>query len=285
MNRARYIPDLADAIALAKAYDPDRYIAATLAPQPERAALIALAGFAGDLTRIVETAREPLLGEIRLQWWRDGLQTLAEGGRTGAPLADALGDTVVARGLPVALLVALTEARAFDLYDDAMATATAFDGYLDKTQGGAFEVALRIMGVAAGDAGDIGRAAGRLYGMTQLLARLPAHLAAARLPLPPELLQEHGVTPATMLAGTTTPAVRALLAAVIRDISATHATLRPRIMALSRRHRVALLPLALILPYLRVIGSLRRDPLRDVAELAPLTRVWHIAHAHWSSTR
>jgi 15-cis-phytoene synthase len=265
---------------LARVYEPERYLAATLAPEPQRAALIALAAFAADLQRIPATATEPLLGEIRLQWWRDSLETMAGGGKVGAPAADALGAAIEAHRLPVPLLIAMTEARAWDLYDDPMPDAAALDGYLAKTEAIPFELALRILDVRAGDAGRIAALAGRAYGLTRMLARLPEHLAHGRLPLPLTLLIQHGLTPEVILAGTNTPAVRGTIATVGQEICATLATLRPQIKALSKPQRVALLPISTISPYLRSIRQHRRNPLRDIADLAPLARVWRIAVAH-----
>ena len=38
--------------------------------------------------------------------------------------------------------------------------------------------------------------------------------------------------------------------------------------------------LLVVAPYLNVIGNPKRDPVRDVTDLAPLTRIWRIARAH-----
>jgi phytoene synthase len=50
---------------------------------------------------------------------------------------------------------------------------------------------------------------------------------------------------------------------------------------LPRHVRPAFLPLALVEPYLRALERPGRDVLRAPAALAPLTRVWRIAAAHW----
>ena len=69
---------LLELTALARTYEPERYLAATLAPAPQQSALIALAAYAADLQRIAASATQPLLGEIRLQWWRDSLVLIAK---------------------------------------------------------------------------------------------------------------------------------------------------------------------------------------------------------------
>ncbi len=267
---------------LARAYEPERYLAATLAREPERAALIALAAFTADLVQIATTTTEPLLGEIRLQWWRDSLETLQGGGRTGASHADALGVAIKAYGLPVPLLIAMTEARAFDLYDDPMPDQAALDGYLAKTEAIPFELALRVLGVAAGDAGALATTAGRAFGLMRTLIQLPRQLARRRMALPMDRLQQAGITADAMLSGVPTSAIRGLIDTVAEDISATLAILRPQIAVLSKHQRTALLPLATVAPYLTEMSSTRRNPLRDIADLAPVTRVWRIAKAHLS---
>jgi 15-cis-phytoene synthase len=269
-----------DMITVARAYEPERYLAATLAKEPARAALLAVTAFSADLHRITTTATQPVLGEIRLQWWRDSLDTLAKGGRTGAPLADSLGDAITAHALPSAMLIAMTEARAWDLYDDPMPDQPSLDGYLTKTEAIPFELALRVLKVPAGHAAQLAAPAGRIYGLTRILAHLPAALAAGRLPIPAAALTSYGLTPDALFAGTTTPAVHKLVSSMTQDIATQLAALQPQISALSKPQRVAMLPLATVAPYLTRISHTHRDPLRDIADLAPLARVWRITMAH-----
>ena len=68
----------------ARANEYDRYLAALLAPKAARPGLIALAAFQGEVARAVETVNEPIMGEIRLQWWRDALPGLRDGASTGS---------------------------------------------------------------------------------------------------------------------------------------------------------------------------------------------------------
>ena len=58
---------------LVREADKDRFVATLFAPAPRRRALHALYAFNVELARVRELAREPMPGEIRLQWWRDVL--------------------------------------------------------------------------------------------------------------------------------------------------------------------------------------------------------------------
>ena len=68
--------------ASARLNAPDRYYAALFAPAAVRDDLIALAAFCGEIARIGRQVSEPVMGEIRITWWRDALLA-AEHGAVG----------------------------------------------------------------------------------------------------------------------------------------------------------------------------------------------------------
>src|SRR4029077_17613239 len=120
--------------ALVRAADKDRYLAALFAPADKRGPLFALYGFNHEIANIRERAREPMPGEIRLQWWRDVLNGERAGEAAANPVAAALRDTIARFNLPAAPLLNLIEVHAFDLYDDPMPTLAALEGYAGKTE-------------------------------------------------------------------------------------------------------------------------------------------------------
>src|SRR6202167_4970853 len=62
-----------------RAADPDRYFASLFAPAALRPHLFALYTFNHEVARIAETVREPMLGAIRLEWWRETAEAAARG--------------------------------------------------------------------------------------------------------------------------------------------------------------------------------------------------------------
>jgi phytoene synthase len=269
-----------DLVAVARAFEPDRYVAATLAPSQQRDALIAVAAFAADLRRITATVTEPMMGEIRLQWWRDAIAGFESGQSTGHPIADALASATRSHRLPSADLQAMTEARAFDLYTDPMPDDAALDGYVSKTEAVPFALALRIQHASAHDAIplDLADLAGRAYGLTRVLVDLPHTVSRGRQLLPISLLNQHDVAREAMMQGRTTPEFRVAIANLIAGIEETLTAIRQRHGARSG----ALLPLAVLPAVLRHLKAPERDPLRHPVELAPLARLWRIARARWS---
>ncbi|MBV2187356.1 MAG: squalene/phytoene synthase family protein, partial [Rhizobium sp.] len=109
--------------------DRDRYLASLLTPAKARGAIAALYAFNAEIARLRDVVREPLPGEVRLQYWRDLLQGSAHGSTEANPVAAALTDAIRTHRLPVPALIGMIEARVFDLYDDPMETTAMFEGY------------------------------------------------------------------------------------------------------------------------------------------------------------
>lgn len=262
--------------------EPDRYAAALLAPDGVAADLVTLAAFAAELGRIPQQVREPMMGEIRLQWWHDAITGAVHDAPTGHPVADALCDLIRRRQFDLAPFVAMIEARHVDVSRDLFADEAVLIGHLDATEGRCFEVALRIAGVASEP--GLAVAAGRAYGLARNLGRLPVLLRGGAFPIPMSLLAEHGQTAEALTARPVTPALATAIDAcgdALRrrgrvELSLAHAALS----RLGPAAHVALLPLAMVEPYFLGQERIRLQALERVADVTPLGRMWRLWRAH-----
>jgi 15-cis-phytoene synthase len=202
--------------ALVRAADKDRFLAGLFAPAEARAHLYALYAFAAEIARVREAAREPLPGEIRLQWWRDALAGEARGDVAANPVSAALIDTIERCALPREPLIALIDAHAFDLYDDAMASMADLDDYAVRTAGTLFSLAAHILGGSgAGDATVAAAApAGIACGIAHRLQAFPRDVARRQMLVPLDLLAQHGVSREAIEARQNIDGLRAALAAL-----------------------------------------------------------------------
>ena len=107
------MPEPDDLDAAVRAADPDRWLASRFIADPGlRADVIALYAFDAELRRIPQIVSEPLMAEIRLTWWREGIEAIGSGrSAPGHPVLVALAGVVARRGLPTARLEAMAEAR------------------------------------------------------------------------------------------------------------------------------------------------------------------------------
>ena len=265
----------------ARAFERDRYLAALLAPVDVQEDLLALAAFAGEIARIPGDVSQPMIGEIRIQWWRDALET--SDGAVGHPIADALSSALRRREVPFEVIHRILDAqierladRPFDDLDRLVAHLAAFDG-------GTFEAAWRMFG-GHGPAPPVLAEAGVVYGLSRCLIEAPAELAQGRIVLPARLIERHGVAAHT---GADNPAGNGLGAGWRAVQNELAAAVEARLMRLVRGYqeadrlvRFAALPIALVRPYLKASKRGEITSLRAI-DIAPFSRVWRI----WRTSR
>lgn len=169
--------------ALVERGDPDRFAATMAAAPPARAALWPLYAFNLEVARAPWVTEEPMIAEMRLQWWRDAVADIATGAAVRShevvtPLAQLVRD----RALPVALLDALAAARQWDIYRAAFADGPAFVAHLDATAGHLMWLAALALGAPAA-AEPVVRDIAFAQGLANWLRAVPALEARGRLPL------------------------------------------------------------------------------------------------------
>ena len=188
--------------ALARAADYDRYLSAVFAPAARREALFALIAFNHEVARIPEAVSEPMLGRIRLQWWREVLEAVAAGEPTrrhevAVPLAEA----IRVCNLDRALFDELLDAREGDLEADGPADLATLEGYAAATGGSLTRLMLQATGVDSGPALEVGRQVGTAWALIGTIRAAPRAAAQGRVMLPADLLADAGITADDLGAG------------------------------------------------------------------------------------
>jgi 15-cis-phytoene synthase len=264
--------------ALVRTSDKDRYLATLFAPAEARPHLHALYAFASEIARVRGVVREPLPGEIRLQWWRDVLNGDARGEVSASPVAAALLDTVARYDLPKDWLVALIDAHAFDLYDDAMASLADLDAYEERTSGVLFALAVQILGGQAGAEASMAAAApaGIAWGVAQRLRSFPRDLARRQMFVPLDLLSQHGVTRGEVEARHNTAGLRTALADLREHARAAFAQFAAAAPDVPETCAPAFLLATLTPQLLTRLDAAAADPFRELE-----VPQWHRQWALW----
>jgi 15-cis-phytoene synthase len=268
---------LAHCEALVRAADKDRFLATLFAPAARRGALHALYAFNLEVARVREVVRDPLAGEIRLQWWSDVLHGADRGEVEAHPVAAALRATIARYALPVARFEALIAARRFDLYDEPMTTLAELDSYALGASADLIALAANILdGGQAAD--ELIRHAGLAQAMAGLLKAFPVHAARGQVFVPIELIERHGADRQAVVSGQASPQLHAALAEMRLHARRHLAAARDLIAAAPSAVMPALLPVALAGPTLARMDRRDYDPFVPV-EIAPWWRQWLIWRA------
>ena len=165
--------------ALVERGDPDRFRATMAAPLEARRVLFPLYAFNIEVTRTPWVTQEAMIAEMRLQWWRDALEEIGQGGPVRKhevvdELAKILDQDACAQ------LDALVAARRWDIYSDPFEDAAHFDDYIHATSSNLMTVAVNALGAADQEAV---RLVGFASGIANFFRAIPALQEAGRKPL------------------------------------------------------------------------------------------------------
>jgi phytoene synthase len=155
-----------------------------------------------------------MMGEIRLQWWRETLESARSGRPRDHALARGLSELFTAHPLPPDLFDAILDARAFDATPDLFASWSEVENYCDQTSGNLMRLAAHILG---GDNAqdDLAREAGTAYAIAGLIRSLQFHAARHKVYLPQDLLGAVGLLPDQIMAGKFDAKVKAAIAQTV----------------------------------------------------------------------
>ena len=226
--------------------DHERYFATLFAPRDRRPALLALYAFNLEIATIREMVSEPLIGQMRLQWWRDAIEAICDGRPPEHPVASALADAMARHDLSRAPFDRMIDGRERDLEDGSVPDIATLEGYAEATSSSLVGLAFEVLD--ADDAAACAHHAGIAWCLAGLLRAAPFREPGHRQPLPLERTE-------TSARGGTD---------LVREIAAsarTHVVAARRHQTTLPRHALgALLPVALVEPYLDRLARARHDP-------------------------
>jgi phytoene/squalene synthetase len=244
--------------------DYDRFLAIQLAPPAARAGLYAVTAFHGELARIAETVSEPLIGHIRLAWWREALEEI-EAAKTprNHPVVLALAALYPHQRDLFPWLHQAIEARAMDLDTSRIAQESAWLEYCDTTAGALHMAWALLLGVGEAQHETI-RTHARAYAMIGLVRAIPFMHSQGWLRFPHARMNDASIVTLEPSDGLVVLSQRILSEAVAVLQSPSHAIIPKPLRALH----------ALALHHAHCLRRAGYDPYRLRA--TPLSAVWQV---------
>ena len=170
--------------ASARAADHDRYLCALFAPPGARAALFALILFNAEIARVVEVVSEPMLGQIRLQWWREAINEIYQGSVRKHEIVEPLARAVRRHNFTRSYFDRLIDAREMDLAAAPPGDMAALENYAEESAAPLISLSLEVMGADADALSELARHTGIGWALLGLMRALPHHAAQGRALLP-----------------------------------------------------------------------------------------------------
>ena len=226
--------------------------------------------------------REPLAGELRLQWWTDAIEGEARGDVRGHPVAAALIDAIRRAPLPRAVLTALLEARRIDLYDDPLGSLADYAARAEAIEGARIALgAQALMGRRDPAVEEAARHAGRAVAVTDTLRAFTSPATPLHMTVPLDLLRAENIGAAEVLVRRDSPAIRAALASLAAYAQGELAALRALRRSIDPAAAPAFLDANLAIPVLK--RAIRHDTDPFTTPLAP--PLWRQQWLLWRASR
>jgi len=258
---ARASSNLSACALAVKRFDRDRWFCALFAPAACREDLLALYAFNAELALVADKVSEPMLGEIRLQWWREAIEGIYGGSARRHDVVEALAGAIDRHDLKKEDFDRLIDARAADLETAPPADLVALEAYAHGTSVPLMRLSLEILGVreqaadAAAEAGAVG------YALTGILRATGHLLAGGRVLLPASTMSQAGLAAGDLRAGRGGPALCEAARAVAELARRRIDEARKLSADVPRRAVPALLPVALAASDLRLMARHGHDVL------------------------
>ena len=266
---SRGTPALSAPAALVQRHDRDRFLTALFAPAARREAVFSVYAFNHEIARIREVVSEELLGRMRLQWWRDGLDAAYRDAAVRhhevmAPLADAIRQFGLSRGH----FDRLIDARERDLSGESPRTLPGLESYAEESSSPLLLLTLEALGVTDPAAIRAARETGIAYALTGLMRAVPFHASQRRFYLPQALVDEAGLDVESVVAGESSRALQDIVRGIAGRAEAHLDEARKLRGAVPRAALPALLPSVLVAADLARLKRAQYDPF-DRALLRP----------------
>jgi len=237
-------------------HDYDRYFATLFCPTEQRPALLAIYAFNIEIATIRETVSEPLIGQMRLQWWRDTIDEVFEGRPSNHPVAAALGEVIASCEIPRQPFHRMIDGRELDLTGIPRDDPVALESYVDATSSSVVHLALAVLGTCDENAEHLAHHASLAWGLTGLLRSIPFQSS-----------QQNDGQQLDLPEDTAASALAHLDAA--REIQT----------GVKRQALGAILPVACVHPYLKRLARAGGNPFAPRLELSRFSRQWRMTMA------
>lgn len=264
--------------ARVREYDNDRFLSTIFAPGDRRAALMALYAFNLELSKIRETVSEPLIGRMRLQFWRDAMDGIASGNPPAHEVARPLSEAVREYDLPLDEFAQIIDCREIDLDDVPPRDVDALKDYAVGTAGALVRLGVRALGEDPEAFTKTINAAGICIAFVGLARAIPHQAASGRVTLPTDLCHAAGLDPTYAMQwpedADFKPIATPLLAEAEQQIDIVRSG-----PAIPRTFIPAFLPVSLSAFYLRRLRRYDCDPVAFLSAQPGVSRqltvLWH----------
>ncbi|KII87014.1 hypothetical protein PLICRDRAFT_43724 [Plicaturopsis crispa FD-325 SS-3] len=178
---------------LVRKHDYDSFLIAQFWPKELQRGYYALKAFAVELATVQDVVSNTVLGQMRMQFWRDAVKSISDGRPPRHPVALALYETSQTAHLPAYHLKRIIDARDAELSTPTHLSLDSLTSHAESTSSTLLYLLLSLLNLNSSELSHAASHLGAAQTITTLLRALPFHAAQRRMVIPAELTARRGV--------------------------------------------------------------------------------------------
>ncbi|KAL0961155.1 hypothetical protein HGRIS_006127 [Hohenbuehelia grisea] len=182
---------------LIRKHDYESFLISQFWPKgPLQEGFLALTAFSVELASVQESVSNVVIGQMRMQFWRDALKNIDNDSPPRHPIALALFDTCKTFRIQSYHLKRIIDARDAELNNPSFLTTESLTEHAESTSSTMLYALLSLLPHQPALAADFSHAASHLgvaRTISTLIRALPFHASKGRMVIPAEITSKHGV--------------------------------------------------------------------------------------------
>ncbi|CAG5116462.1 unnamed protein product [Candidula unifasciata] len=159
-----------------------------LLPKNSQRAAFALRAYNVELAQVPDSVSDKKIGLIRMQFWKDAIQSIYQSSPPKTPVATELSGACGYYRLSKHWLERLVEARAAQMERDSFTSVKHVEDYAEQVNSSLYYLLLECLGIKNVHADHAASHLGKAQGIVTLLRATPHHASRRRVYLPMEVL-------------------------------------------------------------------------------------------------
>ncbi|XP_048576443.1 NADH dehydrogenase (ubiquinone) complex I, assembly factor 6 [Nematostella vectensis] len=266
-------------VNLVRRIDYENFLCSLLIPKSSRNSVLSIRAFNAELAQVRDSVSERDIGRMRMQFWKDTLQSIYKGSAPQHPVALELAKAVEKHKLSKMWFTRMIEARESNLDERAYPNTKSLETYAENSASSVLYLTLESLGVKDVNADHAASHVGKAFGIVTLLRATPYHGNRGKVLLPNDILIKHGVSHQDIIRGSTSQPVKDA-GFELASLANTHLNMARALKSkLPKAALRALLPAVSCQEYLNHIQradfDLFHPTLRERNQLLPLSLIRH----------
>ncbi|EGN92145.1 hypothetical protein SERLA73DRAFT_66257 [Serpula lacrymans var. lacrymans S7.3] len=187
----------ADSFAYCREYvqkhDYEGFLTSQFYPRHVQGGYFALKAFYVELAMVPESVSNTVIGQMRMQFWRDAVKGISDGRPPQHPIAMALYETSQSVHLPAYHLKRIIDARDSELQMPTHLTTDSLTALAESTSSTLLYLLLSLMSLPSSTLSHAASHLGVAQTFSTLLRAFPFHTSKNRMIIPAEITAKHGV--------------------------------------------------------------------------------------------